>query len=159
MTSGSTMPSTEQDDEELFVTTTDIDGRTYAVSVRVEFDGIEHVGHLLFRDSEWEDDDGIRDFGSIPGRSSADIQAQARTLSNHDLALRHRRAMSHRRRFNGLRHLTQEVLTQIRYLNKVATSMRAGLLDVDEAATELANTEERLHEMVGQLRTYAGVAS
>ena len=159
MTSGSTMPSTEQDDEELFVTTTDIDGRTYAVSVRVEFDGIEHVGHLLFRDSEWEDDDGIRDFGSIPGRSSADIQAQARTLSNHDLALRHRRAMSHRRRFNGLRHLTQEVLTQIRYLNKVATSMRAGLLDVDEAATEIANTEERLLEMVGQLRTYAGVAS
>jgi hypothetical protein len=158
MTAGSTMPST-QDEEELFVTTTDIDGRSYAVSVRVEFDGIEHVGHLLFRDSEWEDDEGVRDFGSIPGASSADIQAQARTLSNNDLALRHRRAMTHKRRFNGLRQLTQEVLSQIRYLNKVATSMRAGLLDVDEAATEIANTEKRLHEMVGQLRSYAGVAS
>ena len=153
------MTSTHEEQEELFVTTTEIDGRTYAVSVRVEFDGIEHVGHLLFRDSEWEDDEGIRDYGSIPGRSSAEIQAWARALSNHDLTLRHRRAMTHRRRFNGLRVLTQEVLMQIRYLNKVATSMRAGLLDVGEAATEIANTEERLHDMVGQLRAFAGVAS
>ena len=59
----------------------------------------------------------------------------------------------------GLRLLTQEVLAQIRYLNKVATSMRAGLLDVDEAATEIANTEQRLHDMVGQLRVYAGVVT
>jgi hypothetical protein len=153
------MPSTQEDEEELFVTTTDIDGRTYSVTVQVEFDGIEHVGHLLFRDAEWEDDDGVRDFGTIPGRTGTDIQAQARSFSNHDLALRHRRAVSHRRRFNGLRHLTQEVLTQIRYLNKVATSMRAGLLDVDEAATEIASTEQRLHDMVGQLRSYAGVTS
>jgi hypothetical protein len=153
------MPSTQEDEEELFVTTTDIDGRTYSVTVQVEFDGIEHVGHLLFRDAEWEDDDGVRDFGTIPGRTGTDIQAHARSFSNHDLALRHRRAVSHRRRFNGLRHLTQEVLTQIRYLNKVATSMRAGLLDVDEAATEIASTEQRLHDMVGQLRSYAGVTS
>ena len=37
--------------------------------------------------------------------------------------------------------------------------MRAGLLDVDEAASEIANTEERLHDMIGQLRLYAGVAN
>lgn len=153
------MSAPTEDDEELFVTTTDIDGRTLSVTVRVEFDGIEHVGHLCFRDADWEDDEGIRDFGTIPGRSREDILAAARALSDHDLALRHRRAVSERRRFNGLRQLTQEVLAQIRYLNKVATSMRAGLLDVDEAASEIANTEQRLHEMVGQLRTYAGVVS
>lgn len=157
MTMGSTMPNADEDQDELFVTTTDIDGRAYSVTVRVEFDGIEHVGHLFFRDSEWEDDDGIRDHGSIPGRTRTDIQAHAQTLTNHELALRHRRAVSERRRFSGLRQLTQEVLAQIRYLNKVATSMRAGLLGVDEAANEIASTEERLHDMVGQLRTFAGV--
>lgn len=153
------MPAMQEDEEELFVTTTDIDGRTYSVSVRVDFDGIEHVGHLLFRDSDWEEDEGLCDHGMIPGRSRDDIQSAARALSNHDLTLRHRRAISDRRRFNGLRHLTQEVLTQIRYLNKVATSMRAGLLDVEEAANEIASTEQRLHDMVGQLRNYAGVAT
>ena len=35
--------------------------------------------------------------------------------------------------------------------------MRAGLLGVEEAANEIATTEERLHDMVGQLRSYAGV--
>jgi hypothetical protein len=153
------MPPMNEDDEELFVTTTDIDGRPYSVTVKVDFDGIEHVGHLLFRDSEWEDDEGVRDHGTIPGRTREDIQETARGFTNHELTLRHRRAISERRRFSGLRQVTQEVLAQIRYLNKVATSMRAGLLDVDEAATEIANTEERLHDMVGQLRTFAGVVS
>lgn len=153
------MPPMNEDDEELFVTTTEIDGRTYSVTVRIDFDGIEHVGHLMFRDSEWEEDEGVRDHGTIPGRTREDIQTTAQGFTNHELTLRHHRAISERRRFSGLRHLTQEVLSQIRYLNKVATSMRAGLLDVDEAATEIANTEERLHDMVGQLRTFAGVAS
>jgi hypothetical protein len=36
--------------------------------------------------------------------------------------------------------------------------MRAGLLDVQEAAGEIDSTERRLHEMVGQLRLFAGVA-
>lgn len=149
------MPANE---DEMFVTATEVDGRTYNVTLRVEFDGIEHVGHLLFRDADWEDDDGVRDHGTIPGRSPEEILAAARRYSQHELALRHRRAVSERRRFSGLRQVTQEVLGQIRYLNKVATSMRAGLLDVNEAASEIANTEQRLHEMVGQLRTYAGVA-
>lgn len=153
------MPDMPEDGEELFVTTTDIEGRTYSVNVRVDFDGIEYIGHLLFRDAEWEDDDGIRDHGSIPGRTPRDVQAVAQQLSPHDLLLRHQRAVSERRRFSGLRQVTQDVLTQIRYLNKVATSMRAGLLDVDDAAAEIANTEQRLHEMVGKLRLYAGVTA
>lgn len=153
------MTGMDENDDELFVTTTEIDGREYSVTVKIDFDGIEHVGYLLFRDSEWEDDQGVRDFGTIPGRTREDIQKSARAFTNHELYLRHRRAMSERRRFSGLRQLTLDVLAQIRYLNKVATSMRAGLLDVDEAASEIASTEERLHDMVGQLRVYAGVTS
>jgi hypothetical protein len=145
--------------EELFVTTTEIDGRSYAITVRIAFDGVEHVGNLLFRDADWEDDEGVTDHGTIPGRTPGDILTNARALTEHDLALRHRRAVSERRRFNGLRQITGEVLAQIRYLNKVATSMRAGLLDVEEAASEIASTEQRLHDMVGQLRNFAGVVS
>lgn len=147
------------EDQDLFVTEIDIDGRTYNVSVHVSFDGIEHVGHIWFADAEWDDDDGIRDHGALPGRSPEEVLAQARSLSPHDLTLRQRRAQSDRRRYHGLRQVTQEFLAQIRYLNKVATSMRAGLLDVDEAASEIANTEQRLHDMVGQLRSFAGVTT
>ena len=147
------------EDEELFVTAVDIDGRTYNVTVRVSFDGIEHVGHLCYRDADWDEDEGVRDFGAIPGRAPEEILEHARALTEHDLTLRHRRALSERRRYHGLRHVTHEVLNQIRYLNKVATSMRAGLLDLDEAASEITGTERRLHAMVDELRVFAGVAT
>src|SRR5687768_6874573 len=153
------MSPMNEDDEELFVTTTSDDGRTYRVTVRIKFDGIERIAPLKFRGCEWQDDEGNRDNGTIRGRPREDSQMTAQGYSQLELTLRHRRAISERRRFSGLRHLTQEVLAQIRYLNKVATSMRAGLLDVDEAASEIANTEERLHDMVGQLRMYAGVST
>ncbi|HSA56190.1 MAG TPA: hypothetical protein VLE53_10815 [Gemmatimonadaceae bacterium] len=143
--------------EELFVGTAEIDGRSLAVTVAVTFDDVEHVGHLWFRDSEWDEDEGVRDHGALPGRSPHEILSLAQGLSLHDLALRYRRAQAERRRFHGLRRLTQDVLAQIRYLNRVATSMRAGLLDIDEAAAEIASTEQRLYDMVGQLRHYAGV--
>ena len=144
-------------DDEQFVGTAEIDGRTLTVSVAVAFDEVEHVGHLWFRESEWDEDEGVVDRGALPGNSPEEVLALAQRLTLHDLTLRYRRALAERRRFHGLRSLTQEVLAQIRYLNRVATSMRAGLLDIDEAASEIANTERRLHEMVGQLRVYAGV--
>jgi len=145
--------------EELFVSTVEVDGHAYNVTVVVEHDGIEHVGHLWFSDADWDDDDGVRDSGAIRGGAPNEILDCARALSRNDLALRYRRAQAQRRQYHGLRTVTQEVLSQIRYLNKVATSMRAGLLDIEEAAGEIDSTERRLHEMVGQLRLFAGVAT
>jgi hypothetical protein len=145
--------------EELFVSTVEMDGRDYNVTVVVEQDGGEQVGRLWFRDAEWDEADGICDQRPIAGQSPNEIVEHARTLSLAELAVRYRRAVAERRRFHGLRHVTQEVLGQIRYLNKVATSMRAGLLDLEQAASEIDSTEQRLHEMVGQLRLFAGVAS
>lgn len=144
--------------EQLHVTTVEIDGRRFNVSIAVEFDGIEHVGHLWFEDEEW-DDDGLRDHGSIPGQSPDQVLSHARQLSQGELKLRYQRAVSDKRRFHGLRRATDDVLSNIRYLNKVATSMRAGLLDVDEAAAEIDETEKKLHHMVGQLRHFAGVTA
>lgn len=150
--------SPDAETQHLFVSTITVDNRTYDVTVAVEHDGIEHVGRLWFSDTDWADDDGVRDHGVFPGRSPNDVLNAARALAEHDLQLRYRRAVADKRRFHGLRKITDDVLSDIRHLNKVATSMRAGLLEIDEAAAEIDNTERRLHDMIGQLRHFAGVA-
>ena len=144
--------------DEFHVTTLDVEGRVYNVTIEVENDGVEHVGHLWFTDEEWEDE-GIRDHGAIPGKDTDEVHRLARDLSAHDLGLRFRRAQVDQRRYHGLRKVTELVLENIRHLNKVATSMRAGLLEVDEAAEEIDATEKKLHEMIDQLRHFAGVAA
>lgn len=144
--------------EQLHVTTVEIEGRRFTVSVAVEFDGVEHVGHLWFADEEWDDEE-FRDHGTIPGATPDEVLAHARQLSQVELGLRFQRAQADKRRFHGLRRITEDVLANIRHLNKVATSMRAGLLELEDAAAEIDETEKRLHEMVGQLRHFAGVAT
>ena len=55
------------------------------------------------------------------------------------------------------RRSTDEILSKIRYLNQVAISMRAGLLDTEGAAAEIDLTERQLHEIVERLKAHAGV--
>lgn len=138
------------------VTTIDYQGRKYNVSCRIAFDGIEYVGRLWFADEAWEDT-GIPDRGALPGRNRDEVMALAKRLSAAELTLRYRRALAEKRRFIGLRKVTEEILSKIRYLNQVAISMRAGLLDVDGAAQEIDLTEKQLHELIDRLRSYAGV--
>jgi len=138
------------------VTTIDYQGRRYSVSCRIAFDGIEYVGRLWFADDAW-DDTGIPDRGALPGRDRDEVLELAKRLSTAELVLRYRRALAEKRRFIGLRKVTEEVLSKIRYLNQVAISMRAGLLDMDGAAQEIDLTEKQLHELIDRLRSYAGV--
>jgi hypothetical protein len=138
------------------VTTIDYQGRRYSVSCRIVFDGIEYVGRLWFADDAW-DDTGIPDRGALPGRDRDEVLDLAKRLSPAELVLRYRRALAEKRRFIGLRKVTEEVLSKIRYLNQVAISMRAGLLDMDGAAQEIDLTEKQLHELIDRLRSYAGV--
>lgn len=145
------------DAQSLFVATITVDERSYDVAVVIDHDGVEHVGRLWFSESDWDEDEGIRDQGVLPGRSPNEVLAAAHALTAQDLLLRYRRAVADKRRCHGLRKITDDVLTDIRHLNKVATSMRAGLLELDEAAAEIDNTERRLHQMIGQLRHFAGV--
>ena len=140
-----------------FVGNVDIDGRRYAVTVEIAFDGVEHVGHLLFADDDWEEGEEISDQTGIHGKSADDVVISARHLSAGELAQRYRLALTTTRRYHGLRKATEDVLNRIRHLNKVSTSMRAGLLDVDDAAREIDATEQQLVDMVRQLRGYAGV--
>jgi hypothetical protein len=138
------------------ITTFDYDGRQLNVSCRVAFDGIEYVGRLWFADASW-DDMGLPDRGAVPGRTRDEVLVLARRLTAHDMMLRYRRALAERRRFTGLRRATDDILNKIRYLNQVAVSMRAGLLDSDGAAAEIDLTEKQLHEIVEKLKAYAGI--
>lgn len=134
----------------------DYDGRRFNVSCRVAFDGIEYVGRLWFADETW-DDGGLPDRGAFPGRSRDECLALARRLTQQELMLRYRRALAEKRRFTGLRRATDDILGKIRYLNQVAISMRAGLLDTDGAAAEIDLTERQLHEIIEKLKLHAGV--
>lgn len=138
------------------VTTIEYQGRRYSVSCRIAFDGIEYVGRLWFADDAW-DDTGIPDRGALPGHDREEVMDLAKRLSAAELVLRYRRALAEKRRFVGLRKVTEEVLSKIRYLNQVAISMRAGLLDMDGAAQEIDLTEKQLHELIDRLKSYAGV--
>jgi hypothetical protein len=138
------------------IATIDSDGRRYNVSLRVVFDGVEFVGRLWFADESW-DDLGLPDRGAFPGRTKEESIALARRLTPDELVRRHKRAVAEKRKFHGLRRATDEVLAKIRYLNQVAISMRAGLLDVDGAAQEIDLTEKQLHTLIDRLAAYAGV--
>jgi hypothetical protein len=138
------------------IATLDYDGRRYNVSCRIAFDGIEYVGRLWFADETW-DDGGLPDRGALPGRSRDEVLALARRLTQQELMLRYRRALAEKRRFTGLRRSTDEILGKIRYLNQVAISMRAGLLDTEGAAAEIDLTERQLHEIIEKLKLHAGV--
>lgn len=137
------------------VTTIEVAGRRYNVSVRIAYDGIEFVGRLWFADEAWEDL-GFPDHGAIPGRTREEVTALAKRLSLDELNRRYHRGLSDKRRFIGLRRHTEEILAKIRYLNQVAISMRAGLLDMDGAAQEIDLTERQLHMLISEVPTVAG---
>ena len=140
------------------ISTIEYQGQRLGVSCRVEFDGIEYVGRLWFADEAWEDN-GLPDRAALPGRSPDEVIAAARRLTPQELVLRYRRALAEKRRFMQLRRATEEILAKIRYLNQVAISMRAGLLDVEGAAQEIDLTERQLHDSIDRLRFFAGVES
>ncbi len=124
--------------------------------MRLTFDGVEHLGRLWF--GEVGDVEGaVVDRAAISGRSRDEVVLLARRFTDHELALRYRRALATRRRFLRLRETTEELLRRVRYLNHLAVSMRNGTIDVDGAAQEIDVTEQQMHDLVRLLRKAAGV--
>ena len=150
------MPPVRDENVQPHIATLEYDGRRFNVTCKVMFDGIEYVGHLWFADEAW-DDSGVPDRGSLPGRTREETLTLARRLTPQELMLRYRRALAEKRRFTGLRKATEDILEKIRYLNQVAISMRAGLLDADGAAAEIELTERQLHDIVEKLKVFAGI--
>jgi hypothetical protein len=130
--------------------------RRIAVWCRVGFDGVEYVGRLWFGPEDGSDSP-LPDRAVIPGRSRDDVMAFARHLSPHELLVRHRRALAEKRRYASLRKATEEIIAKIKYMNHIAISMRAGVIDPDGAAQELDLTEHQIVDIVARLKDYAGV--
>jgi hypothetical protein len=138
------------------VATLDITGRRFVVTCRIAFDGVEHVGRLWFAPEDGEEEP-TPDRAAIGGRNREEVLQLAGRLSEHELTLRHRRAMAEKRRFVGLRSATDEILAKIRFMNQIAISMRAGLIDREGAAQELDLTERQICELVARLKEQAGM--
>lgn len=133
----------------------EVSGRTYAVTCRIAWDGVEYVGRLWFVDDSGAGG-GVPDRGSVPGRTPEDVREFVSRLTPDDLVRRLKRAQAEKRRFLALRRATDEMLVKIRYLNQVAVAARAGLLDADGASAEMDLTEQQLRDMIGRLRALAG---
>jgi len=124
------------------------------VSVRISYDGVEHVGRLWFADSV-RDVEGIPDYGVIPGRTADDVLAAARQMDAEDLTRRFHRAHAEKRRYIRLRRSVEEILAKVKYMNRVAISMRGGMLDVDAAEQELDLVTEQIQDIVSRLKDVA----
>jgi hypothetical protein len=138
------------------LTTIHVDGREVRVTLHTAHDGIELVGRLFFAEPEWTNN-GIPDRGVLPGRTLHHVEQLARDLRPEELLQRYRRANAEKRRYHGLRQLTLELLTKVRYMNRVAVSVRTGLLDVEAAGQELDLTEAQLAQLVRQVRHMVGI--
>jgi hypothetical protein len=130
--------------------------RRIAVSCRIGFDGVEYVGRLWFAP---EDGTGpaLPDRAAIPGRSRDDVLSFAQRLTPHELLVRHRRALAEKRRYFRLRRATEEIIAKIKYMNQIAISMQAGVIDPDGATQELELTEQQIIDIVARLKEFAGV--
>lgn len=131
-----------------------VDGGVHNVSVRISYDGVEHVGRLWFADSV-RDVEGIPDYGVIPGRTADDVLAAARQMDAEDLTRRFHRAHAEKRRYIRLRRSVEEILAKVKYMNRVAISMRGGMLDVDAAEQELDLVTDQIQDIVSRLKDVA----
>lgn len=124
------------------------------MSVRISYDGVEHVGRLWFADSV-RDVEGIPDYGVIPGRTADDVLAAARQMDAEDLTRRFHRAHAEKRRYIRLRRSVEEILAKVKYMNRVAISMRGGMLDADAAEQELDLVTDQIQDIVSRLKDVA----
>lgn len=131
-----------------------VDGSVHNVSVRISYDGVEYLGRLWFADSV-KDIEGIPDYGVIPGRTAEDVLVAAKRLNADDLARRFHRAHAEKRRYIRLRRSVEEILAKVKYMNRVAISMRGGMLDVDAAEQELDLVTDQIQDIVSRLKEVA----
>ena len=136
--------------------TVDVDGKTYNVSLRLAFDGVEYIGRLWFADSLTEGT-GIPDHGAIPGRTVEEALELAKRLTPDDFRRRCHRALAEKRRYIRLRRATEDIIVNIKYMNRVAVNMRSGMLDADGASQELELIRRQIEEIVKTLPSHAGI--
>jgi hypothetical protein len=136
----------------------DLDGRRFEATCPITWDGVEYVGRIVFSEIA-TNAPPIPDRGTYPGRDREEVLRSTQRFTPEELAQRLHRALVEKREFHELRNVTQDILAKIRYMNQVALSMHAGLLDAEGANGEIELTEKQIHELVSQLRKHAGIVA
>jgi hypothetical protein len=138
------------------LTTIEVDGKSYNVTIRTAYDGVEHVGRLFFLEPG-SPGPGIPDHAAIPGRTVEEAVSMAQRFTRDDLTRRLHRAHADKRRYTQLRRAVDEIVAKVKYMNRVAVSMRGGMIDTEGASQELDLIEKQLVELVRRLKSMAGV--
>ena len=137
------------------IRTITLDDQKYSVSLRVIYDGVEHLGRLRFTDAS--SNITFQDHAVIPGTSAPDAVRKATEFSETEMSQRCYRALSEKRRFNRLRNATDAMINKIKYLNRVAVGLEKGMIDPVGGKQELNQIQAQLLEIVKTLRLHAGV--
>jgi hypothetical protein len=138
------------------IATIDHQGRRIIVTCRIGFDGVEYIGRLWFAPEDGTEP-AMPDRAAVPGRTRDEVLTLAQRLTPHELTVRHRRAIAEKRRYLSLRRATDEIIAKIRYMNQLAISMHAGVIDPEGAQQEILLTEHQIIDVVSRLKDYAGV--
>jgi hypothetical protein len=146
-------PTTPTTDHEIRSIT--LDGENYTVSLRVGYDGVEYLGRLRFTDAKSEIT--YQDHGAVPGISVLDAVRKAKEFSETEMSQRCYRALSEKRRFSRLRSTTDEMISKIKHLNRIAIGLEKGIIDPDGGKQELNQVQSELLDIVRTLRLHAGV--
>ena len=136
--------------------TIDADGALCDVIVRFSYDGLEHIGRLWFSGPA-VGDKPLPDHGAIPGRTIEEAIQLAERFTTDDLLRRFYRARAEKRKYLQLRRTTEQVLDKVKYMNRIALSMKGGMLDAEGARQELELIVKQMHELVDTMPSMAGV--
>ena len=138
------------------IATIEHQGRRYVVTCRIGFDGVEYIGRLWFGPQDGSEPP-MPDRSAVPGRTRDEVLSFAQRFTAQELMVRHRRALAEKRRYLSLRRATDEIIAKVRYMNQLALSMKAGVIDPDGANQEMLLTEQQIIDVVMRLKEYAGV--
>jgi hypothetical protein len=133
-----------------------VDGNTYRTTLRVGFDGVEYIGRLWFIDKV-DSELAFLDHGAIPAATVEEAVRKAQEFSDGELEHRCHRALGEKRRFGRLRRATDEMINQIKYLNRVVISLQSGMLDREGGQQEIQQIQNQILEIVRSLPIHAGV--
>jgi hypothetical protein len=147
-------PSSASSEHEIRVIT--VDGHTYRTTLRVGFDGVEYIGRLWFIDTV-DSELAFLDHGAIPASTVEQAVRKARDFTDGELEHRCHRALGEKRRFGKLRRATDEMINQIKYLNRVVISLQSGMLDREGGQQEIQQIQNQILAIVRSLPIHAGV--
>jgi hypothetical protein len=119
--------------------------------LHLELDGCR--GRLWFAEAGGTE---VWDTEPLVGPSPEELLRQARAFSAEELIRRLRASYGERRRFFALRAVTDELIEQVRGLNRASVRAAMHELDGARAVRDIARLQERMHLLVDGMRDVAG---